>query len=124
VKTVIISVIGISSILLTVMIHITVNEESIRKAELEDALAVAMDQTMTEVMEQGSYGIGSRNELVAAFLQAMLQKVDKNIDLTVLIHRLDKSRGTMDIEAVGEYLLPDHKKKRISIRRQVVFAGR
>ena len=121
-KTVIISVIGISSILLTVMIHITVNEESIRKAELEEA--VAMDQTMTEVMEQGSYGIGSRNELVAAFLQAMLQKVDKNIDLTVLIHRLDKSRGTMDIEAVGEYLLPDHKKKRISIRRQVVFAGR
>ena len=50
-KTVIISVIGISSILLTVMIHITVNEESIRNAELEDALAVAMDQTMTEVME-------------------------------------------------------------------------
>lgn len=123
-KTVILSVISISSILLVVMIHTTVNEESVQTAEVSDALASAMNQTMTEVMEQGSYGISSRNELVAAFLQAMLQKVDKNISLTMKIHKLDERKGTMDVEAVGEYVLPDSNKKRISIRRQVVFAGK
>ncbi len=123
-KTVVLSVISISSILLVVMIHITVNEESVQTVEVSDALASAMNQTMTEVMEQGSYGISSRNELVAAFLQAMLQKVDKNISLTMRIHHLDERNGTMDVEAVGEYILPDRNKKQISIRRQVVFAGK
>ena len=73
-RTVIICVIYISSILLIVMIHNTVNGESLRKKELSDALAVAMDQTMTEVMEKDGYGINDRNQLVAAFLQSMLQK--------------------------------------------------
>ena len=123
-KTVVLSVISISSILLVVMIHITVNEESVQTVEVSDALASAMNQTLTEVMEQGSYGISSRNELVAAFLQAMLQKVDKNISLTMRIHHLDERNGTMDVEAVGEYILPDRNKKQISIRRQVVFAGK
>lgn len=123
-RTVILSVISISSILLVVMIHTTVNEESVQTVEMGDALAVAMNQTMTEVMEQGSYGISDRNELVAAFMQAMLQKVDQNISLTMMIHELDERKGTMDVEAVGEYVLPGCKKKSISIRRQIVFAGK
>ena len=122
-RTVIICVIYISSILLIVMIHNTVNGESLRKKELSDALAVAMDQTMTEVMEKDGYGINARNQLVAAFLQSMLQKVDSNINLTVMIHKLDKEKGMMEVEAVGEYRLPDLGKKQISIRRQIVFAG-
>lgn len=122
-RAVIILVINISSILLVIMIHNTVNEESGREIELKDALAVAMDQTMTEVMEQGSYGIRNRNELVAAFLQSMLQKVDRTTSLTVKIHKLDKERGTMDVEAVGEYMLPSQKKKRVSVRRLVAFTG-
>lgn len=122
-RTVIISVINISSILLIVMVHNTVNKESVRNTELSDALTVAMDQTMTEVMEKQSYGMDNRNELVAAFLQAMLQKVDSSISLTVLIHKLDQEKGTMEVETVGEYILPDKRKKRISIRRQIVFAG-
>ena len=74
-RTVIISVIGISSILIVVMIQTTVNMESRYYEEINDALAVAMSQTMTEVMEQESYGIQNRNEMIAAFLQSMLQKV-------------------------------------------------
>ena len=122
-RTVIICVIYISSILLIVMIHNTVNGESLRKKELSDALAVAMDQTMTEVMEKDGYGINDRNQLVAAFLQSMLQKVDSNINLTVMIHKLDKEKGMMEVEAVGEYGLPDLGKKQISLRRQIVFDG-
>ncbi|MCM1441881.1 MAG: hypothetical protein NC131_22115 [Roseburia sp.] len=122
-RTVIVSVINISSILLIIMTHNTVNQESMRKTELSDALTAAMEQTMTEVMEKESYGIDDRNEFVAAFLQAMLLKVDSSISLTVLIHKLDKERGTMEVETVGEYVLPDRRKKQISIRRQIVFAG-
>lgn len=122
-RTVIVSVIHVSSIVLIIMVHNAVNGESLRRTELSDALAVAMDQTMTEVMEKDSYGINDRNQMVAAFLQSMLQKVDSSIDLKVMIHKLDKDKGTMDVEAVGEYRLPGKGKKQISIRRQIVFAG-
>lgn len=122
-RTVMISVIGISSILLVVMIHNTINTESIRSEEITDALSTAMYQTMSEVMEQSSYGIGDQNEMMAAFLQAMIQKMDSEISLTVMIHQFNYETGMMDIEAVGEFLLPDQKKKKISVRRQIAFAG-
>lgn len=85
-------------------------------------LAAVMEQAMTEVVEQGSFGIGNHNELVAALLQSMMQKVDQTISLTVMIHALDKKRRMMDIEAVGEYMLSNPDNEKISIRRQIIFA--
>lgn len=122
-RTVIISVIGISSILIVVMIQTTVNMESRYYEEINDALAVAMSQTMTEVMEQEGYGIQNRNEMIAAFLQSMLQKVSTDIDLTVKIHQCNYETGQMDVEAIGEYQLPDYRKKSVSVRRRIAVAG-
>lgn len=122
-RTVIISVIGISSILIVVMIQTTVNMESRYYEEINDALAVAMSQTMTEVMEQESYGIQNQNEMIAAFLQSMLQKVSTDIDLTVKIHQCNYETGQMDVEAIGEYQLPDYRKKSVSVRRRIAVAG-
>lgn len=122
-RTVIISVIGISSILIVVMIQTTVNMESRYYEEINDALAVAMSQIMTEVMEQESYGIQNRNEMIAAFLQSMLQKVSTDIDLTVKIHQCNYETGQMDVEAIGEYQLPDYRKKSVSVRRRIAVAG-
>lgn len=122
-RTVIVSVIGISSILLVVMIQTTINMKSIRYEEVSDALGTAMSQTMSEVMEQDSYGIQDRNEMIAAFLQSMLQKINSDIDLTVKIHQLNYETGKMDVEAIGEYLLPNHQRKSISVRRQIALAG-
>ena len=87
-------------------------------------LAAVMDQTMTEIMEQGSYGVSNCNDLMAALLQSMMRKVDQTISLTVMIHALDKKRGMMDIEAVGEYIPPYPDMEKISIRRQIIFADR
>ena len=122
-RTVIISVIGISSILIVVMIQTTVNMASIRHEEVTDALATAMSQTMSEVMEQESYGIRNRNEMIAAFLQSMLQKISSDIDLTVKIHQCNYETGKMDVEAIGEYRLPDYRKRSVSVRRQIALTG-
>lgn len=122
-RTVIISVIGISSILIVVMMQTTVNMTSIRQEEIGDALGTAMAQTMSEVMEQESYGIRNRNEMVAAFLQSMLRKINSDIDLTVKIHQCNYETGKMDVEAIGEYRLPNHRTGSVSVRRQIAFAG-
>lgn len=120
-RTIVISVISISSMLFVIMIQSTVNWERRQEESLENALACAMYQTMSEVMEQDSYGIRNSNQMMAAFLQAMLERMEEGVDLTVRVHQFDYERGRMDLEAIGSYELPNHKKKTITVRRQIAF---
>lgn len=88
---------------------------------MEESLSKAMDQTLSEVMEKSSYGIRNRNEMMAAFLQAMLRKIRDNIDLTVKIYHVDYTLGQMDVEIVGEIDSGDRKSRKIAIRRKMIF---
>lgn len=120
-RTVIISVIGISSFFLIVMIQKNINAKTWEREELEESLSKAMDQTLSEVMEKSSYGIRNRNEMMAAFLQAMLRKIRDNIDLTVKIYHVDYTLGQMDVEILGEIDSGDRKSRKIAIRRKMIF---
>lgn len=120
-RTVIISVIGISSFFLIVMVQKRINTRLWEREELERSLSSAMDQTLSEVMEKSSYGIRNRNEIMAAFLQAMLRKVRDNIDLTVRIYHVDYELGQMDVEIMGEIHSEGEKSSKIAIRRKMVF---
>lgn len=120
-RTVIISVIGISSFFLIVMVQKRINIRLWEREELERSLSSAMDQTLSEVMEKSSYGIRNRNEMMAAFLQAMLRKVRDNIDLTVRIYHVDYELGQMDVEIMGEIHSEGEKSSKIAIRRKMVF---
>lgn len=120
-RTIVISVISISSMLFVIMIQSTVNWERRQEESMENAVSLAMYQTMSEVMEQDSYGIQDSNQMIAAFLQAMIERMDAGIDLTVRVHQLDYERGRMELEAIGSYELPNHKKKTITVRRQIAF---
>lgn len=120
-RTVILSVIGISSFFLIVTIQKNINARTWEREELEESLSKAMDQTLSEVMEKSSYGIRNRNEMMAAFLQAMLRKIRDNIDLTVKIYHVDYTLGQMDVEIVGEIDSGDRKSRKIAIRRKMIF---
>lgn len=120
-RTVILSVIGISSFFLIVMIQKNINAKTWEREELEESLSKAMDQTLSEVMEKSSYGIRNRNEMMAAFLQAMLRKIRDNIDLTVRIYHVDYTLGQMDVEIMGEIDSGDRKSSKIAIRRKMIF---
>ena len=120
-RTVVISVISISSMLFTIMIQSTINMDTRMRESMENAMSAAMYQTMSEIMEQDSYGIHNTNQMVASFLQAMIQRIDTDIDLTVKIHHVDYERGKMDVEAIGCYELPNHQNKTITARRKIAF---
>ncbi len=118
-RTVIISVVGISSLFLVVLIQTKINEKTWQEDQLEDALSSSMSETLEEVALKGSYGIDNRNEMMAAFLQMMLRKFDRDIDLTVKIHEINYSLGQMDIEAIGVYRTAEGKKCRSTVRRNI-----
>lgn len=121
-KTVIVSVIGVSSLFLVIMLQKNINEETWQNEQLEEALSVAMSQTLEEVVTGESYGITNQNEMMAAFLQAMLCKIKREVDLTVKVHQINYMLGQMDVEAIGTYRTTSGKKRTVSVRRNLVVS--
>lgn len=120
-RTVIVSVIGISSLFMVIMIQRNINVRLWEREELENSLSVAMEQTLSEIVEKNSYGIRDRNEMVAAFLQAMIRQIREDVDLTVKIHQVDFELGQMDVEVIGEIDRKDRKPHKIQMRRKIMF---
>ena len=122
-RTVIVSVIGISSLFLVVLIQRNVTRQMWEYDKIEESLTVAMGQTLSEVMEKNSYGIQNRNEMIAAFLQSMIRRTSEDVDLTVKVHQLDYELGQMDVEVLGRISGRGETTRNVSVRRKMVFAN-
>ncbi len=121
VKTIVISMIGIGSILFVVMIQHTASKQMWSYERAETSLSSAMEQTMSEVMEENHYGIENRNEMLAALLQSLIVKWNHEIDLTVLVHKMDYDKRQMDVEVCGRMNMDEGKEETVSVRRKIVF---
>lgn len=120
-KSVIVSSVCISAILLVLAIHTVINGKAATLQELEDSLAVSVSQTMKEVMEQESYGIQNKNEFIASFLQALVMRTNSDVDMTVNVISADMERGLMDIEVTEKISFLNMEEKEIKVRRTVIF---
>ena len=120
-KTIVISMIGIGSILFVVMIQHTASKRMWSYERAETCLSSAMEQTMSEVMEENHYGIENRNEMLAALLQSLIAKWNHEIDLTVPVHKMDYDKRQMDVEVCGRMNMDEGKEETVSVRRKIVF---
>lgn len=119
-KSVIISSVCVSAILLVLAIQSRINGMACYRQELEEALSISVSQTLKEVMEQDSYGIEDRNEFIAAFLQALVVRTNSDVDMTVYVISADPEKGLLDIE-VRESNTLYNKDMEIAVRRTVIF---
>ena len=97
-KSVILSSICVSAVLLVLAVQSEINGMACYTQELEEALSIAVSQTLKEVMEQDRFGIGDRNEFIAAFLQALVVRTNSDADMTVSVISADMERGLLDID--------------------------
>lgn len=119
-RTIIVSVIGISSLFLTFVMQQNINQSTRIAEGLEDSLSLAMNQTMTEMMERNDYeDINNQNEWMAIFLQAMIRRMEGDVDLTVKVYQFDCERGRIDVEVTGCYRQTGGKKVKKSVRRKM-----
>lgn len=125
-KSIVLSAICISAVLLVLAIQSKINGMAYCSHELEEALSVSVSQTLKEVLEQESYGIHERNEFIAAFLQALVVRTNSDADMKVSVISADMEKGLLDIEVrerlsgEKESVLPE-KDREIVVRRTVVF---
>lgn len=119
-RTIIVSVIGISSLFLVFIMQQNINRKSWAEEELFDSLTVAMNQTMTEMLEGDSYGITNQNEWMAAFLQSMICRLPYDVDLTVKVYQFDYELGQIDVEVIGRYRMGNGEEEVKSVHRKLV----
>lgn len=120
-KSIMISFICVLCLLFTVQAHSDITSYSVRKGELQDALGVAMSQTMREYMVQGSYGIVDEKTFTAAFLRSLLSKVNSDGEITVKIVTLDMEEGFLDVEVIQKYQDYIGKERELKLRRTVIL---
>ena len=105
-KTIVISMIGIGSILFVVMIQHTASKQMWSYERAETSLSSAIE---------------NRNEMLAALLQSLIAKWNHEIDLTVLVHKMDYDKRQMDVEVCGRMNMNEGKEETVSVRRKIVF---
>lgn len=92
-----------------------------REMELADNLPAAVEETVSELMEEKNYDITSENEMIADMVEDLSRKLDSNSDITVNIENIDEAKGLMSIKIIASYQHPNGKEGSVSCERTVVF---
>ena len=107
--------------ILVVACVMTSGGRSNREMELADNLPAAVEETVSELMEEKNYDITSENEMIADMVEDLSRKLDSNSDITVNIENIDVAKGLMSIKVVALYQHPNGKEGSVSCERTVVF---
>lgn len=107
--------------ILVVACVMTSSGRSNREMELADNLPAAVEETVSELMEEKNYDITSENEMIADMVEDLSRKLDSNSDITVNIENIDVAKGLMSIRVVASYQHPNGKEGSVSCERTVVF---
>lgn len=107
--------------ILVVACVMTSGGRSNREMEMADNLPAAVEETVSELMEEKNYDITSENEMIADMVEDLSRKLDSNSDITVNIENIDVAKGLMSIKVVASYQHPNGKEGSVSCERTVVF---
>ena len=92
-------------IILSLVAILTVEGRSSRENELNQALSAAVEETMTNLCTSKKYAVGSQEEFVADFCQALLERVhagsgeatDDNLAIQVDVTGVDVEKGLLSV---------------------------
>lgn len=98
-----------------------VSGKDVRENETDKALNTAVEQTLEQLKEYGSYEIGNAQELIADFQQALLLHISSDADIEVRILTADTEKGVLDVEVVASYKTVNDQKKRAVCRKTVIM---
>lgn len=120
-KNIIIGICSCVFIGILILTIYTLYGRSIRKEELELALANSMRTVMEELQNGDESNIGSKEDLTVLFLENFLTQIDSKSNVRVHILDVDYEKGLLSAEAVAEYTHPIGVKGAVSARKTVIL---
>lgn len=99
ITTVVLTVLGIGML----AIILTIAGRYTRRVETEEALKLAVEQSLANAMDTRSYTIDSNEELIADFQQNLLYQLENDGDVQVEIEGVDYEKGLLSVTVTEEF---------------------
>lgn len=120
-KNVIISMGLVMMTIITILILYTVYGQNTRQNEVEEALSVAVEQTLENMKIDKSYDVNSTEEFIADFNQNLILSIESDSVLEVNILTVDIEKGLFDVEVVETFKQPNGSKGTASCRKTIIL---
>ena len=112
-KNVIISIGLIIMMLISVLILFTVYGQNTRQNEIDEALSVAVEQTLENYKINNNYVIKDENQFKADLIQNLVIAIESDSELT--------EKGLLDVEAIETFSQPNGSTATVSSRKTVIL---
>lgn len=120
-KNVIIAFGMVVILILTVFVSLTIYSNNSRQNEVEEALTVAVEQALENLMVDQQYTIADTKEFIADFVQRLVVGLDSESEITVNILAVDTEKGLLDVEVVETYRQVNGTTGTASYRKTVIL---
>jgi hypothetical protein len=120
-RNLVIGICSLALVLLLLMIGYTVTGREKRTAELEKALNLAMEQTVSSLQEQDEYSPGSDEELVAIFEQQLLVQLEAEADYEIRVLDVDCEKGLLSVAVTEHYTHLNGRPGSITVQKLILL---
>lgn len=108
-------------IILTIFTSLTIYSNNSRQNEVEEALAMAVEQSLENLKLEQEYEIHNEKEFVADFVQRLVIGLNSKSEIKVNVLAVDMDKGLLDVEVVEEYRQPNGTVGSASYRKTVIL---
>lgn len=116
--------IGIGLTLITVVVILilfTIYGQNTRQNEVEEALAVAVEQTLDNLKISKNYEVDDKDEFVADLMQNLVLAIESDSELEVNVLSVDTEKGLLDVEVVEKFKQPNGSTGEANYRKTVIL---
>lgn len=108
-------------IILTIGIILTVNGKKTRRDDMENALAISVENAVETTMNEKTYSLKNSNEFIADFTQNLLLQISNDADIEVSIAKMDYENGLMSVRITEYFTHPNGKEGKNECETTVLF---
>ena len=108
-------------IVLSALVSLTVYSYNARQNEVEEALTVAVEQALKDLVIDQETVSEDPNEFVADFVQWLVLGIDSDSEITVNILAMDLEKGLLDVEVIERFQQVNGSIGTASYRKTVIL---
>ncbi len=92
-----------------------------RQNELNRAVDSALQDTVENQFDTKTYSVGSNDEFIADFMEALLVQINSDCRIKVNVLDVDYQKGLLSVEVIEKYKHPIGTEGQVSVKRTVIM---
>lgn len=120
-KSTIISIVLVLIMIISSVILFTIYGQNARQNELDEALSVAVEQSLENLKLNKSYSVNNTDEFIADFLENLILSIESDSEVKVEILGVDVEKGLLDVNVVETFVQPNGSTNTVTCRKTVIL---